>query len=65
MAGLKADRELKLRFLSSVAIVLVILWGISTGGLVWTFIAGAIDDGIPHDFLGLDGYGLPDGLCLE
>ena len=42
MAGLKADRELKLRSLSSVAIVLVILWGISTGGLVWTFIAGAI-----------------------
>ena len=42
MAGLKADRELKLRSLSSVAIVLVILWGINTGGLVWTLIAGAI-----------------------
>ncbi|MBQ9904761.1 MAG: phosphatidate cytidylyltransferase [Synergistaceae bacterium] len=42
MAGLKADKELKLRSLSSIGIVVVILWGINVGGLIWAFIAGAI-----------------------
>lgn len=42
MAGLRADTELRLRTLSSVAIVLVILWGINTGGMAWTVIAGII-----------------------
>ncbi|MBQ3446742.1 MAG: hypothetical protein IJG37_03760, partial [Synergistaceae bacterium] len=42
MAGLSADTELRLRTLSSVAIVLVILWGINTGGMAWTVIAGII-----------------------
>lgn len=42
MAGLKADTELKLRTLSSVGIVVVILWGINTGGLAWTLISGVI-----------------------
>ena len=42
MAGLKADNELRLRTLSSIAIVLVILWGINSGGLIWTAIAGLI-----------------------
>ena len=42
MAGLKADNELRLRTLSSIAIVLVILWGINSGGLIWTVIAGLI-----------------------
>ena len=42
MAGLKADNELRLRTLSSVGIVVLILWGINTGGLVWTLIAGVI-----------------------
>ena len=42
MAGLKADRELRLRTLSSIGIVVVILWGISEGGYIWAFIAGII-----------------------
>lgn len=42
MAGLRADTELRLRTLSSVAIVLIILWGINQGGLIWTVIAGII-----------------------
>lgn len=41
MAGLKADRELRLRTLSSIAIVIIILWGINAGGIAWAFIAGA------------------------
>lgn len=42
MAGLRADTELRLRSLSSVGIVVVILWGINMGGLIWTLIAGVI-----------------------
>ncbi|MBQ6001304.1 MAG: phosphatidate cytidylyltransferase [Synergistaceae bacterium] len=42
MAGLKADRELRLRTLSSIGIVVVILWGIGEGGYIWAFIAGII-----------------------
>lgn len=42
MAGLKADKELRLRTLSSVGIVIVIFLGINYGGLLWTLIAGAI-----------------------
>ena len=42
MAGLKADTELRLRTLSSIGIVVVILWGINTGGMAWTMIAGII-----------------------
>lgn len=42
MAGLRNDRELRLRTLSSVGIVVVILWGISEGGYIWTIIAGII-----------------------
>ncbi len=42
MAGLRNDTELRLRTLSSFGIVAVILWGINTGGLAWTLIAGVI-----------------------
>ena len=42
MAGLKADRELRLRTLSSVGIVVVILWGIGEGGYIWAITAGLI-----------------------
>ena len=42
MAGLRADTELRLRTLSGIGIVAVILWGINTGGLVWAVIAGII-----------------------
>lgn len=42
MAGLRNDRELRLRTLSSVGIVVVILWGISEGGFAWRIIAGII-----------------------
>lgn len=42
MAGLRADTELRLRSISSVGIVVVILWGINMGGLIWTLIAGVI-----------------------
>ena len=42
MAGLKNDTELRLRTLSSIVIVAVILWGINTGGIAWTLIAGSI-----------------------
>ena len=42
MAGLKADNELRLRSLSSIGIVIVIIFGINKGGLIWTLIAGII-----------------------
>ena len=42
MAGLKNDTELRLRTLSSIGIVVVILWGINEGGYIWTIIAGII-----------------------
>ena len=42
MAVLKADRELRLRTLSSVGIVVVILWGIGEGGYIWAITAGLI-----------------------
>ncbi len=42
MAGLKADYELRIRSLSSIAIVVVILWAINAGGLIWTATAGII-----------------------
>ncbi len=42
MAGLKADNELRLRTLSSIGIVLVILTGINYGGFIWIIIAGII-----------------------
>ena len=42
MAGLKNDRELRLRTLSSIGIVIVILWAISEGGFAWILTAGII-----------------------
>lgn len=42
MAGLKNDTELRLRTLSSIGIVVVILWGINEGGYIWAIIAGII-----------------------
>ena len=42
MAGLRNDSELRLRTLSSIGIVVVILWGISEGGFAWRIIAGII-----------------------
>ena len=42
MAGLKADNELKLRTLSSIGIVIVIIGSISYGGYLWTAVATAI-----------------------
>ncbi len=42
MAGLKADKELWTRTFSGAGIVILIIAGIYTGGLVWTLIAAVI-----------------------
>lgn len=42
MAGLRADRELRLRTISSVGIVIVIIGAISYGGYVWSAVSTAI-----------------------
>ena len=42
MAGLRPDKELRLRTISSIFIVIIVITAIQLGGLIWTFTASII-----------------------